>query len=202
MINVRKNLLQKLKDGEKSNRRDLVIFIIVLTACVFVIWTRYFWLVCMEVSGGSMNETLNSGDYVLVNRLCSCSRGDVIVFTTGELEKLGNGKTKSYIKRVIAVEDDEIKFVDGKVWLKKSGESGFSLLYEPYVSGQDTFCSGAENEIIKVSKDCVFVMGDNRLNSKDSRSFGEVKLEWVDGVVSQFVIANKDGFLGKLYRYF
>ncbi len=202
MINVRKNLLQKLKDGEKSERRDLAVLIIVLAICFFVIWTRYYWLVCMEVSGGSMNETLTDGDYVLVNRLCSCSRGDVIVFTTGELEKLENGKTKSYIKRVIAVEGDEIKFADGRVWLKKSGESGFSLLNEPYVLGQLTFCSGAENEVIKVSKDCVFVMGDNRLNSKDSRSFGEVKLEWVDGVVSQFVIDNKDGFLGKLYRYF
>lgn len=204
MFKIRNSLFDRQKKEERSAFWDLAFFALILALCVFVIWTRFYWLVCMEVSGDSMLTTLEGGDYVLVNKLSPYTRGDVIVFTTNEFSADRETPT-SYIKRVIAVEGDVLKVQNGEVWLKKCGETNFEKLIEPYASGETVrkghlFLS-VEGEEITISQGCVFVMGDNRTASRDSRSFGEVKTEYIDGVVSQAVIDNKDGFWGKLYKY-
>lgn len=205
MFKIRKSLLDRQKKEERSELCDLAFFALILVLCVFVVWTRFYWLVCMEVSGSSMFGTLENGDYVLVDRLSPYTRGDVIVFTTDEFSTDKEKTPISYIKRVIAVEGDVLKVQNGEVWLKKCGETTFEKLIEPYARGE-TIRKGhlflsVEGEEITISQGCVFVMGDNRTVSRDSRSFGEVKIEYIDGVVSQAVIDNKDGVWGKFYKY-
>lgn len=201
MIKIRNSLFERQKKEERSELLDIAFFALILTLCTFIIWARYCWLLCMEVSGDSMYDTLKSGDYVLVNRLVRCERGDVIVFTTDEF----SDRTTSYIKRVIAIEGDELKVESGEVWLKKSGSDKFEKLFEPYASGETVKIGheylSEEGERFTVPAGFVFVMGDNRSESRDSRSFGFVRTEYIDGVVSQGVIDNKDGFLGKLYKF-
>jgi len=115
------------------------------------------------VLGQSMYPTLHDKDYLMINRLAyywnEPHYKDIIVFRAnipGEGERI-------LIKRVIATEGDIIKIKDGSVWVNEK------KLNEPYIHGAFT-----EGDItVKVPKDCVFVMGDNRANSLDSR-FSEV----------------------------
>ena len=90
------------------------------------------------------------------------------------------------IKRVIALEGDTIKFdfENGQVFLKKAGETEFELLDEDYIAAPTVAKldrhSGEEHV---VPKHCVFVMGDNRNRSLDSRSLmlGDVDTDLIMG---------------------
>ena len=112
------------------------------------------------VSGSSMNNTLYDGDYILLlNNVFyrNPEPGDIIVASK---EAFDNGEP--IIKRVIATEGQTVHidgannkvYVDGK------------LLNEPYIATPTI----NQNLTVTVEKGCVFVMGDNRMNSKDSRS--------------------------------
>ena len=83
----------------------------------------------------------------------------------------------SYIKRVIGVEGDHIKIENGKVY-----RNGFELQEDYIRDGVET--EGKTYADITVPKDCVFVMGDNRDHSTDSRDFGCIPLEKIESRVA------------------
>jgi signal peptidase I len=123
----------------------------------------------IRVDSVSMQPTLYAGDFVLVNRLAywigSPGRGDVIVF------KYPPDPTQvPYIKRVIGLPGDQIHIADGKVFV--NGQ----VLVEPYL--KVTTSRGGD---WVVPQDSLFVMGDNRNNSSDSRAWGFVPLDNVIG---------------------
>lgn len=112
------------------------------------------------VSGSSMNNTLIDGDYILLlNNVFyrNPQPGDIIVASK---EAFNSGEP--IIKRVIATEGQTV-YIDGlnhKVYVDGK------LLDEPYIASPTI----NQNFTVTVDKGCVFVMGDNRMNSKDSRS--------------------------------
>lgn len=119
----------------------------------------------IRVESISMQSTLFPGDYVIVNKLAyrfnhSPSRGDVIVFRYPP-----NPDAIPYIKRVIGLPGDQVHIADGKVYI--NGQ----LLIEPYLTVTTT--RGGD---WSVPAEQLFVMGDNRNNSSDSRSWGFVPL--------------------------
>jgi signal peptidase I len=119
----------------------------------------------VNVDGPSMRETLQDGDMLLVlnSALCgSYDRGDIVIFQTPEFE---DGQL--IVKRVIATEGQtvDIDFVSGTVYV--DGQP----LEEPYIREPTWLDEGLEFPVT-VPEDCVFVMGDNRNNSKDSRYAG------------------------------
>lgn len=194
-MNISQNLLQRKMRNEKKAFRENLALALLLLFCAFLLWSKFVWFAYVEVSGSSMNYTLKSGDFLVVDRLAEVHRGDVIVFTTDKY----NGYTTSYIKRVIALEGDEIKIEDGCVYRKNKGASEFVKLNEPYAVGETAAKNyPKEGEVLKISAGNAFVMGDNRAVSHDSRAFGEVSLSCVDGVVPEFVIEHKD-FFNALY---
>ena len=121
-----------------------------------------------KVLGSSMEPSLHQGQYLLVNkieyRLHSPARGDVIVF------HYPNNPSDDYVKRVIGLPGERIEVKDGQVFV-----DGVQL-DEPYLRVKTTT---SYNGV--VPEDTVFVMGDNRGNSSDSRSWGALPQEYIVG---------------------
>ncbi len=147
---------------------------------------RQFILHAFYVEYESMQPTLEPNDRILVNKLDkSPSRGDLLVFTRpdGDL-----------IKRAIALNGETVRFVDGGLKIESS-EVGSKWLDEPYLA-QNTVTAppsrpipgceapeGLQNDgaSCKVPEGYVFVLGDNRSYSLDSRSFGPVSYDSIVG---------------------
>ena len=142
----------------------------------------------ITVDGESMNNTLQDQDRVIAtNFFYTPARGDIVVI---QADRVQNYVTYKYgepiIKRVIALAGDTIKFDfdKGEVYLKKAGESDFELLDEEYIAAPTVAKldrhSGEEHV---VPEHCVFVMGDNRNRSLDSRSLlvGDVDTDLIMG---------------------
>ena len=113
------------------------------------------------VRGDSMYSTLEEGDYLIINRMSykfkEPERGDIIVFKS-DLQQ-DDGSKKDLVKRVIGVSGDKVKIEDYKVYV--NGEE----LIEPYINNEVT----EGNIDTVVPENSVFVLGDNREVSLDSR---------------------------------
>ena len=124
----------------------------------------------IRVESISMQQTLYPGDYVIVNKIAyrfnhAPDRGDVIVFRYPP-----NPEAIPYIKRVIGLPGDQIHIADGKVYVNDQ------WVVEPYLAV--TTNRGGD---WTVPEKHLFVMGDNRNNSSDSRSWGFVPFENIIG---------------------
>jgi signal peptidase I len=153
-----------------------------------------------KIEGSSMEPTMQTDQYILVNKLVYFHfdlnaplrllpgqeslpqkiiypfhqpyRGDIVVF------EYPRDVRKDYIKRVIGLPGDTLEVKDGQVYL--NGE----LLSEPYLDGEQTFCLGSRtcgSGPFTVPEGTVFVMGDNRGNSSDSREWDSLPLDRVVG---------------------
>jgi signal peptidase I len=123
----------------------------------------------IKVESTSMVPTLRANDYVVVNKLAyklgGPSRGDIIVF------KYPPDPTQiPYIKRVIGLPGDQVHIAGGKVYVNEV------QLAEPYLR-----VSTNQGGDWTVPEDSLFVMGDNRNGSSDSRAWGMVPLGNVIG---------------------
>ena len=102
-LSVAEDSEERVTESKSEPKKEsfLSIFTTVLLTvlCVLLIFVKFIWLYCVEVEGDSMNATLQTGDYLLVDRLDKVDRGEVVVFTL---------KEKAYIKRVIAVAGDTV----------------------------------------------------------------------------------------------
>lgn len=129
------------------------------------------------VKESSMEPTMYENNYILLNRqaynLGEPKRGDIVVFHTGMT--LENGKEKMLIKRVIGLPGETISVKEGNVYI--DGQ----LLEENYI--KDGYTDGfVDNQTIPEGK--MFVMGDNRLVSVDSR-LDDVGLVEIDDVLGK-----------------
>lgn len=172
--------------------------IIIALLIAFIIKGFLFDLVVVD--GPSMTPTLLNGDRLIVTKLnYEPQQQDIIVLdstykdrntyydTMGELNIAQkaieyfrlpkNLKRKYYVKRIIGLPGQTVDIIGGKVYV--DGEQ----LGEPYYAGETISYDSRVEFPFTVSDDCVFVMGDNRPNSKDSRSseLGEVPIKAILG---------------------
>ena len=145
------------------------------------------------VSGPSMNPTLVNGDYLLlINNLLYAEpkQGDVIVAAK---DSFRNGEP--IIKRVIATEGQwvDIDFENGIVYVNGNA------LDEPYVNTPTNLYEGVEFPLL-VDEGCIFVMGDNRNESKDSRSpeIGQIDKREILGKAIFLFIPGRDPVTEKI----
>ena len=147
--------------------RDLV-FALMIMALVLV-----FVAQPVKVEGTSMLPRLHDGERIFVNKLIyyglpEIERGDIVVFW------FPNDTTKSYIKRVIGLPGETVQMRAGRIFV--NGKE----LPEPYLEHSLNVAGGDEPPVY-VKPHYYFVMGDNRDNSSDSRSWGLVPEKYIYG---------------------
>lgn len=128
----------------------------------------------VRVSGVSMNPTYQNNDLVLVSKNTQhIEKGDIVIIDSSDFLK-----EKLIIKRVIAVEGDTISVKQGKVTLN-GAELKETYINEPIEKMKDSY----DVEETTIPKGYIFVLGDNRPFSLDSRAFGMVTIDNVQSVV-------------------
>lgn len=163
---------------------------IVFVGSLFIV-TYLFIAIPNQVKGASMEPSFTSGDYILTSRITyklrSVERGDVVVFKSPKNPDI------DYIKRVIGLPGDQIIFKNSEVFVNNK------QLPENYISAKTNLWEGGyakEDFLITVPDGEIFVMGDNRPRSSDSREFGPVPIESIIGqVFYRYFPANEVGFI-------
>ncbi len=162
------------KPGESEDIYGIFRDFVILLSAFLLVFSLLIRVVV--VSGPSMENTLVDGDYLLMLSgvlIDQPKQGDIVVVSTKSFD---NGK--SIIKRVIATEGQtvDIDFDEGLVYVDGV------LLDEPYVKTPTNLYEGVTFPV-KVDDGCIFVMGDNRNESKDSRDpeIGQVDCREVTG---------------------
>src|ERR671932_1995591 len=149
---------------------EYLVILLVSFALVFG-FVRPFGMESFWIPSGSMIPTLEIGDRVLVNkfiyRFSEPERGDIIVFRSVENTK------EDLIKRVVGVPGDRIAVRGGKLYVNGEPQK------EPYTNKKLPDRSFYAQTT--VPKNHVFVMGDNRANSADSRVFGPLPEKNIEG---------------------
>ncbi|MEP6638052.1 MAG: signal peptidase I [Chloroflexota bacterium] len=154
-----------------------IIETLALTLIIFVV-LQTFVAQPFKVEGGSMERSLEPDEFVLVDKLTprfdAYKRGDVVVFDPPEEWALPT--MTPFIKRVIGMAGDRVEIHDGKVWV-----NGVALdepyIYAPVEGGPpDATDANAEAGTWVVPAGELFLMGDHRGSSEDSRVFGPVSV--------------------------
>lgn len=150
--------------------KKAVLSVLLLVALLFL---RMFVFSPITVSGVSMEPTLHSGEKGFIVKSGKLNRGDIICFV-GNKEK-----EEIFIKRVIGMADDTILLHENKVFVNGIElEEGYLIDYPP---NSNYHLTPQTEEAFTVPPDTYFVMGDNRVNSIDSRNIGFVEQEDVWG---------------------
>ena len=160
LLQMREEVKKKFWTPERiKDAKEWVVSLVVALVIVFIIRTFLFTII--RVDGLSMHPTLDNDERLFVTildvKLNGVERGDVVICNYPNRGTWWN-KTK-FVKRVVGVAGDVIKFEDGATYV--NGE----LVDESYI----THKSNQDGEYT-VPEGCVFVCGDNRANSHDSRS--------------------------------
>ncbi len=159
------------KSNSDFNKKELIPYIVVVAVFAIIL---NFVISIGSIKSGSMESTVMTGDIVIGNKLAYIARepqrGDIIFFKHDK---------QVFCKRVIGVAGDEIAFSDGYVYV--NGER----IDESTYLGEDIETNCTDTFI--VPNDCVFVLGDNRENSYDSRFFDSPYISKKD-IVSKILV--------------
>ena len=176
--------------GLSSSARAFFDWVVVVGVALLVaVLVRTFLLAHFVVDGESMYSTLSPGDRVFVNkmsyRLHDPNRGDVVV-----LHEITGASERDLIKRVIALPGEEIRMENCVVWIDTdpADQVPAQRLEEPYLDPTVVApgrCGNAVDPLV-VPDGHVYVMGDNRPESHDSRNLGPVAFK--DLVGRAFVV--------------
>jgi len=161
----------------------------IIVAVLIALFIRTFVVQAFKIPSSSMEPTLLVGDYILVNKFIygfripytdtkyfqfkKPQRGDVIVFI------FPLDPSKDFIKRVIGTEGEKVEIIHNKIYINDR------LIDDPWghfeKRGFEDLQSMGNFGPVVVPKDSLFVLGDNRYNSEDSRFWGFLHLNAVLG---------------------
>jgi len=176
--------------GSLLSRENIEAIVIAVVLALFI---RTFVVQAFKIPSGSMQPTLLIGDHILVNKFIygigipftdiklfdanKPGRGDVIVFIYAEDE------SKDYIKRVVGLPGDTIQIIDKQIFLNSEPyHDSFGVYDDPVTLKRGYLNSNRDNfGPVTVPPNALFVMGDNRDHSADSRFWGFVDFNKVRG---------------------
>lgn len=153
---------------------------IVVISLVIIIPIRYFLIQPFYVKGASMEPSFYDHEYLIIDeisyRFNEPKRGDIIVF------RYIRNPQEFFIKRIIGLPGEKIVLKDGDVYVFNKDNNEGKKIDEPYLAaGTKTYSLNLDT--FELGANEYFVLGDNRAASKDSRSFGPVKISFVIGKV-------------------
>ncbi len=164
---------------------------ILFTALLVALFIIGFVFRSYQVDGPSMQNTLQNGDKLIIWKVPRSiarisghayipARGDIIVFTESGLSEFNQQDSKQLIKRVIGLPGERVAVSDGKYTVFNSSHlNGFNP--DTTLSYGKNFPATSGNVNITLGPDQLFVSGDNRPNSLDSRAFGPINANQVVG---------------------
>lgn len=166
----------------EENERPASLLVWVVSIVIIVKLVQALIIQPFIVDGGSMLPTFHNREFLLVDKLsyrfAEPSRGDVAIFKLYEGGDTPYGG-KHLIKRIIGLPNERIVIKNGTTTIyNESNPSGF-VLEEEYVQ----FAGGVPEADMTLGPDEYFMMGDNRMQSYDSRSWGALKREDLKGQV-------------------
>ena len=144
----------------KKFLKENLSFILII---IVVILIRSFIVTPVRVNGSSMSPTLEEKEVLLLYKLSSLEREDIVVISK-EFEGA------SLIKRIIGLPNEKIKCINGTIFIngkKYDDKYGYGIT--------------SDFDEITLNSDEYFVMGDNRIVSKDSRMLGPIKEKYIEG---------------------
>lgn len=142
--------------------KEVIPYIVIVVVVVLI---RTFIITPVRVDGDSMKNTLKNGDILLLYKLSSIDRFDIIVLD----EEKDNEKI---IKRVIGLPGETVAIKNGKIYINDK------VIDDEYAYGETT-----DYNKVTLKDDEYFILGDNRLISKDSRYFGPIKDNEIKGKI-------------------
>lgn len=165
----------------------------VVLALIIVVPIRTYIAQPYIVSGSSMHPAFENGDYLIVDQLTyrfkKPEHGDVIIF------RYPNDPSKFFIKRIIGTPGDTLNLHNGVITITNS-------VYPDGITFEESYIAFPLNEEITatLNEDEYFVLGDNRLASLDSRSWGPLEERLIVGrvLVRLFPVTKIGSFPGKL----
>jgi signal peptidase I len=173
----------------KSNRWILELVAVVVVAILVAFLLRTFVVATYSIPSGSMEPTLQVGDRIVVNKLSydlhGVDRGNIIVFSTPPKEDCAGPPVADLVKRVIGLPGETISLSAGRVYIDGH------VLAEPWLPtavrtqtypgpSQEPY---ALHTAYRIPQGDVYVMGDNRTFSCDSRYWGPVAESTIVGKV-------------------
>lgn len=181
---------EKVIKKKSAVRENIEAIIIAVLLALFI---RTFVVQAFKIPSGSMMDTLLVGDHILVSKFTygvklpftdgytmipfkEPVKGDIVVF------KYPEDPDKDFIKRVVAVGGDTVEIKDKKLYVNDvlQDKEPYAVYKDPSVI-PGTFTMRDNMPLTKVPENSLFVMGDNRDNSHDSRFWGFVDLKAVKG---------------------
>jgi signal peptidase I len=172
--------------------------VLIVAAVVIAVVIKTFLFQAFYIPSASMEPTLEVGDRVLVNKLSydlhDVHRGDIVVFAAEPNQEWHKAGIDDLVKRVIALPGETVTqcsgervCIDGKLldekYLPKGTPSIFPTSLPKLADGTTACAPGSPDGGCKVPPGMVWVMGDNRTNSQDSRANGPIKQSSIVGRV-------------------
>jgi len=165
----------------KTNILSIISLVVFFGIILALLLLRLYVFEPYRIHGQSMSPTLKNGQEILVKLGHPQPKiGDIVIFTESGLAKYNQPNTLQLVKRVVALAGDRVKVNNGTLTVyDNSHPNGFDPDNSDGLSSQNT--SGNINTI--VSSGDIYVLGDNRYVSLDSREFGQVPVSSIIGRV-------------------
>lgn len=188
------NELEDFSPVDPKKKKVKIALSVIATVIVLALLVTVITFSCITesfiVDGASMQPTLEGGkdgdytdgDKVIVNKVKQISRGDIVVATVAK-------ENKTLIKRCVAVGGDKVKIESGILYVNGVQESGEYLSVENKRMYNGVELLNVEEFVVKPNY--VYLLGDNRSVSHDSRAIGQISVDEINGVVFIIIRENK-----------